>query len=193
MSYIAQSGAAKVSLSSNMTANWNCLPHQSFLPFYSRWKRWKQHRWVCLHSVIIHSLSDDDCWLSGCSTSLSQWKWQGFHLCKKEGCGATTHPECHMPFLVGDAENSNLGAGRRFSSRHQKDTSVTGAKKKTAYKVSNELGCTHKDPNHWKYETCKAYVQKSWRERQADKDLVNLNCLHCCGPLEEKPKLEQQG
>ena len=108
---------------------------------------------------------------------MSQWKWQGFHLCKTPGCGATLHldPECCSKFWYGDAENSNP-RGSRFSSRHKNDKSVTGAKKMIVYKVCNKLGCTHKDPTKWKQETHKEYVQKKWREGRPKEDLVDLNC-----------------
>ena len=130
-----------------------------------------------------------NCWLISCQTSMSQWKWQGFHLCKTPGCGATLHldPECCSKFWYGDAENSNP-RGSRFSSRHKNDKSVTGAKKMIVYKVCNKLGCTHKDPTKWKQETHKEYVQKKWREGRPKEDLVDLNCLHCGGLLEEEPR-----
>ena len=69
----------------------------------------------------------------------AQWNWEGFYLCSTPGCGVTTHPECHVPFLYGDAENSNLGGGKRFSARYQKYTSVTSKKKIADYKVYNKL------------------------------------------------------
>ena len=104
------------------------------------------------------------------------------------GCGATLHldPECCSKFWYGDAENSNF-RGSRFSSRHKNNKSVTGAKKMIVYKVCNKLGCTHKDPTKWKQETHKEYVQKKWREGRKE-DLVDLNCLHCGGLLEEEPR-----
>ena len=109
----------------------------------------------------------------------AQWNREGFYLCSTPGCGVTTHSECHVPFLYGDAENSNLGGGKRFSARHQKYTPVTGKKKMADYKVCNNLGCKHMDPKGWKFEQHKCYVQKEWREGCAIEDLVSLKCLHC--------------